>query len=121
MFGAMPSSIQHIRSGKLRALAVTSAERSDALPELPVIGDFVPGYEASGVFGLGVSKNTPREIIGKLNNAINAAFGDPRMKIRFAEFGGTALPGNSGDFGKLIADETEKWAKVVKFAGAKAD
>jgi tripartite-type tricarboxylate transporter receptor subunit TctC len=121
MFGAMPSSIQHIRSGKLRALAVTSAERSDALPELPAIGDFVPGYEASGVFGLGAPKNTPREIVGKLNDAVNAAFGDPRMEVRFAEFGGTALPGRSNDFGKLIADETEKWAKVVRFASIKPD
>jgi tripartite-type tricarboxylate transporter receptor subunit TctC len=116
MFGAMPSSVQHIRSGKLRALAVTTAVRSDALPELPPIGDFVAGYESSGVFGLGAPKNTPQEILGTLNRAINASFADPRMKARFAEFGGVPLPGSPGDFGKLVADETEKWAKVVRFA-----
>jgi tripartite-type tricarboxylate transporter receptor subunit TctC len=121
MFGAMPSSIQHIRSGKLRALAVTSAERSDALPELPPVGDFVPSYESSGVFGLGAPKNTPQQIIGTLNGAINASFADPKMKARFAEFGGAPLPGSPSDFGKLVANETEKWAKVVKFSAAKPD
>jgi tripartite-type tricarboxylate transporter receptor subunit TctC len=121
MFGAMPSSIPHVRSGKLRALAVTTAVRSDALPDVPPIGDFVPGYESSGVFGLGAPKNTPQEIIDKLNNAINLAFADPRMEARFAEFGGTALLGRPGDFGKLIADETEKWGKVVRFAKIKPE
>jgi tripartite-type tricarboxylate transporter receptor subunit TctC len=121
MFGAMPSSIPHVRLGKLRALAVTTAIRSGALPDVPPVGDFVPGYESSGVFGLGAPKNTPQEIIGKLNNANNAAFAHPGMKARFAEFGGTALPGWPDDFEKLIADETEKWGKVVRFAKIKPE
>ena len=121
MFGVLPSSIQHIRSGKLRALAVTTALRSDALPEIAPIRDVVPGYEASGVFGLGAPKRTPVEIVSKLNNQINAAFADPRMKARIADFGGTAIPGTPSDFGKIIADETEKWGKVVKFASIKPE
>jgi len=119
MFGVMASSIQHVRSGKLRPLAVTTAMRSEALPDIPPIGEFVPGYEASSVYGLGARRNTPPEIIGKLNSEINAAFADPRMKSRFAEFGGTALAGTPSDFGKLVSEETEKWGKVVKFAGMK--
>jgi tripartite-type tricarboxylate transporter receptor subunit TctC len=121
MFATMPSSIEYIRAGKLRALAVTTATRSDALPALPTVGDFVPGYEASAFFGVGAPKKTPTEIVNKLNQEINAALADPKMKARFAGLGGTALTGSPADFGKLIADETEKWAKVVKFSGAKPD
>jgi tripartite-type tricarboxylate transporter receptor subunit TctC len=121
MFGVMPSSIQHIRSGKLRALAVTTATRSEALPDIPPIGEFVPGYEASAAFGLGAPKNTASVIIGKLNSEINAALADAKMKARLAELGTTVLPGSSADFGKLIAAETEKWGKVVKFAGMRPD
>ena len=95
--------------------------RAEVLPELPTVGDFVPGYEASQWYGIGAPKNTPVEIIEKLNKEINVALADPRMKARFADLGGTVLPGSPTDFGKLIADETEKWAKVVKFAGLKAD
>jgi tripartite-type tricarboxylate transporter receptor subunit TctC len=95
--------------------------RSEALPDVPPIGEFVPGYEASAAFGLGAPRNTPSEIIAKLNSEINAAFADQRMKSRFADFGGMSLAGSSADFAKLIADETEKWGKVVKFAGIKPE
>jgi len=121
MFGVMPSSIQHIRSGKLRAIAVTTATRSEALPNIPPIGQFVPGYEASAAFGLGAPKNTASAIIGKLNNEINAALADAKMKARLADLGTTVLPGSPTDFGKLIAAEIEKWGKVVKFAGMKPE
>jgi tripartite-type tricarboxylate transporter receptor subunit TctC len=121
MFGVMPSSIQHIRSGKLRALAVTTATRSEALPDLPPIGEFVPGYEASAAFGLGAPKNTASVIIAKLNSEINAALADAKMKARLADLGTTVIPGSPADFGKLIAAETEKWGKVVKFAGMTPD
>jgi len=121
MFGVMPSSIQHIRSGKLRALAVTTATRSEALPDIPPIGEFVPGYEASAAFGLGAPKNTASVIIGKLNSEINAALADTKMKARLADLGTAVLPGSPADFGKLIAAETEKWSKVVKFAGMKSE
>ena len=121
MFDTMPSSIEYIRAGKLRALAVTTATRSEALPDIPTVGDFVPGYEASAWYGIGAPKNTPAEIIDKLNKEINAALADPKMKARLADLGGTVLPGSPADFGKLIADETEKWAKVVKFAGIKPE
>jgi len=121
MFGIMPSSIEHLRTGRLRPLAVTSATRSKALPEIPTIGDFVAGYEASTRFGIGAPKNTPADIVAKLNGAINAALADPKLKARLADLGGTALAGSPADFGKLIAEETEKWAKVVKFSGAKPD
>jgi tripartite-type tricarboxylate transporter receptor subunit TctC len=121
MFGVMPSSIQHIRSGKLRALAVTTATRSEALPDIPPIGEFVPGYEASAAFGLGAPKNTAAAIISKLNSEINAALADAKMKARLADLGTTVLPGSPADFGKLIAAETEKWGKVVKFAGMKPE
>jgi tripartite-type tricarboxylate transporter receptor subunit TctC len=113
--------IEHIRSGKLRALAVTTATRSDVLPDIPTVGDFVPGYESSGFFSVGAPKNAPAEIIGKLNGEINAALADPKVKARFADLGGTVLPGTPADFGKLIADETEKWAKVIKSTGIKAE
>jgi tripartite-type tricarboxylate transporter receptor subunit TctC len=116
-FGPIPPSIEHIRSGKLRALAVTSARRSQALPDIAAMSDFVPGYEASQWYGIGVPKNTPSEIIDKLNKEINASLADPIMKARLPDLGATALAGSPADFGKLIADETEKWGKVVKFAG----
>jgi tripartite-type tricarboxylate transporter receptor subunit TctC len=121
MFDAVVSSIAYIRAGKLRPLAVTTSTRSDVLRDIPTVGDFVPGYEASNWFGLGVPRNTPVEIVDKLNKEINAALADPKLKARLADLGGTVIPGSPADFGKLIADETEKWAKVVKFSGAKPD
>jgi tripartite-type tricarboxylate transporter receptor subunit TctC len=121
MIDTTPASMQHIRSGRLRPLAVTTATRADALPDLPTVGDFVPGYEATSWFGIGVPKNTPAEIIEKLNKEINTALADPKIKARLVDLGGTVLPGSPADFGKLIADETEKWAKVIKFSGAKPD
>src|SRR5262245_16114584 len=117
----MAASIEYIRAGKLRALAVTTATRSEALPDIPTLGDLVPGFEASQWVGLGAPKNTPAEIVDKLNKEINAALADPKMKARLADLGATALPSSPADFGKFIADETEKWGKVVKFAGIKAD
>ena len=120
MFDTTPASIEHIRAGKLRALAVTTTTRSEALPDIPTVNDFVRGYEASGWFGLGVPKNTPTEIVEKLNKEINSALVDSKIKAQFANLGGTVLPGSPGDFGKLIAEETEKWAKVIKFANIKA-
>jgi tripartite-type tricarboxylate transporter receptor subunit TctC len=120
-FGTTTASIEHIRAGQLRALAVTTATRSETLPDIPTMGDFVPGYEASGFFGVGAPKNTPAEIIEKLNKEINAALGDAKMKARLADLGGMVLLGSPADFGKLIADETDKWGRVVKFSGAKAE
>jgi tripartite-type tricarboxylate transporter receptor subunit TctC len=120
-FASMPSVIEYIRAGRLRALAVTTATRSDALPEIPTVGEFVPGYEASTWYGVGIPKNTPVEIIDMLNKEINAALADSNMKARLADLGGTVLAGSPADYGKLIAEETEKWGKVVKFSGAKAD
>jgi tripartite-type tricarboxylate transporter receptor subunit TctC len=120
LFSAVTSSIETIKAGKVRALAVTTATRSEALPDLPTVAEFVPSYEASNWWGIGAPKSTPAEIVDKLNRDINAALADPRMKARLAELGGTMLSGSPADFGKLIADETEKWAKVVKFAGIKA-
>jgi len=113
--------IGYIGTGKLRALAITTATRSDALPDIPTIGEFVPGYEASSVFGLGAPRNTPTEIIDKLNREINAALADPEFKARLAHLDGTALGGSPADFGKLIADETGKWGKVIKLANVKPD
>jgi tripartite-type tricarboxylate transporter receptor subunit TctC len=121
MFPATVVSIEYIRAGRLRALAVTTAMRSEALPDFPTVGEFVAGYEASAWFGIGAPKNTPTEIVDKLNKEVNAALADPNMKARLADLGGTALAGSPADFAKLIADETEKWAKVVKFAGIKAE
>jgi tripartite-type tricarboxylate transporter receptor subunit TctC len=118
-FDPIPNSIGYIRAGKVRPLAITSATRSEALPDVPTVGEFVPGYEASFWFGIGAPKATPGEIVDKLNKEVNAALADPKMKARLAELGATALPGSSADFGKFIADETEKWGKVIKFAGIK--
>jgi len=120
-FDNMPSSIEHIRAGKLRPLAVTTTARSEALPDTPVLADTVPCYEASAWFGAGAPKGTPSEIIEKLNKEINAALSDPKMQARLADLGGMLMVGSPADFGKIIAEETEKWAKVVKFSGAKAE
>jgi len=120
-FPTMPASIEHIRTGKLRALAVTTAKRSDALPDIPTVGEFLPGYEASNWYGVGIPKNTPAEIIDKLNKEINAGLADPKMKARLADFGSTPLVGSPADLGKLIADDTEKWGKVIKSAGIKPE
>jgi tripartite-type tricarboxylate transporter receptor subunit TctC len=120
-FPGTVSSIEYIRAGTLRALAVTTATRSDALPELPTVGEFVPGYEASTWFGLGAPKATPAEIVDKLNKEINAGLVDPKLKARLHDLGGTPLPGSPAEFGNLIADETEKWAKVIKFANIKPE
>jgi len=120
-FDPMPSSIGYVKAGQLRPLAVTTATRSEALPELPSVGDAVAGYEASTWYGVGAPKNTPAEIIDKLNKEINAGLADPRLKTRLTELGGMMLTGSSADFGTFISDETQKWAKVVKFSGAKAD
>jgi tripartite-type tricarboxylate transporter receptor subunit TctC len=116
MFDNLPGSIQYVRAGVTRALAVTTTARSDALPDLPTVADFVPGYEVSAWFGLGAPRNTPKEIIGRLNEEINAAFADAKMKTRLTDFGGMALAGLPADFGKLIGEETEKWGKVVRAA-----
>jgi tripartite-type tricarboxylate transporter receptor subunit TctC len=121
MFDNLPSSAEYIKTGKLRGLAVTSTIRSEVLPDLPTVSEFVPGYEASAWYGIGVPKDTPAEIIDKLNKAVNVILGDPTSKARFAELGASLLPGLPADFGKLVAEETEKWGKVVKFCGAKAD
>jgi tripartite-type tricarboxylate transporter receptor subunit TctC len=121
MFAAMPSAIEHVRAGRLRALAVTTAARSPVLPDVPSVGEFVPGYEASSWYGIGVPKGTPPEVIDTLNKAVNAALADPKLKSRIGDLGGTMLAGSPAAFGMLIADETEKWAKVVKFSGARAD
>jgi tripartite-type tricarboxylate transporter receptor subunit TctC len=122
MFATVPSSIGYIRAGRLRALAVTPATRSEALPDVPSVGDFVPGYDASDWYGVGAPKNTPTDIVDRLHGEINAGFADPKMKARFAELGVTAMPSDlPADFGRLIVGETEKWAKVIKFAGVKAE
>jgi len=121
MFDLMPSSIGYIKGGKLRPLAVTTAARSDKLPDVPSVADFVPGYEASAVGGFGAPKGTPKEIVDKLNAEINAALADPTIKSRLANLGGTTLPGSPADFGKLIAGETEKWAKVIRVENIKPE
>jgi len=120
-FDPMPSSIEYVKAGKLRPLAVTTAVRSQALPEIPTVGEFVPGYEASTWYGVGAPRNTPAEIIDRLNGEINAGLADARLKARLADLGGMALAGSAADFGAFIADETVKWAKVVKFSGARAE
>ncbi len=121
LFAATPGTTDYIATGKLRALAVTSAARAEVLPQLPTIADFVPGYEASQWYGIAAPRNTPAEIVGKLNREINAAIADPAMKARFAAIGGEPLPGSPAEFGRLIAEETEKWAKVVRAAGIKPE
>jgi tripartite-type tricarboxylate transporter receptor subunit TctC len=121
MFDNVPTSIEFIRAGKLRPLAVTTATRSEVLPDIPTVGDFVPGYEASAWYGVGVPKGTPAEIVDKLNKEITAILAEPKNKARLAELGASLLAGSAADFGKLVAEETEKWAKVVKFSGAKPD
>jgi len=120
-FGTLSGSIEYIRSGKLRALAVTTAARSEMLPDVPTVGEFVPGYEASTWSGVGAPKSTPPEIIDKLNVEINAALADPKMKARLADLGGTVLAGSPADFGKFIAEETEKWGKVIRAANIKVE
>ena len=121
LFDNLPSSIEYIRAGKLRALGVTTAARSPALPDVPAVAETVPGYEASAWFGIGAPRGTPPEIVDKLNAAVNAGLADPKLRARLADLGGAPLAGSPADFGKLIAEETEKWAKVVKFSGARAD
>jgi tripartite-type tricarboxylate transporter receptor subunit TctC len=121
LFGSTSLTIEQIRAGKLRPLAVTTATRWEGLPDIPTVGDFVPGYEASAVFGIGAPKKTPDEIIDKLNKEINAGLADPKLKARLADLGGTVLVGSPADFGKLVTDDTEKWGKVIKFADIKPE
>jgi tripartite-type tricarboxylate transporter receptor subunit TctC len=121
LFNPPPASIAYIRAGRLRALAVTTATRSDALPDIPTVGEFVPDYEASTWYGVGAPKNTPAEIIEKLNREINAGLADPKIKARFAELGGEVLALSSANFGQLIADETEKWGNVIRSLNIKAE
>jgi tripartite-type tricarboxylate transporter receptor subunit TctC len=121
MFPSIPSSIEYIRAGKLRALAVTAAARSEVLPDLPPANEFVPGYEVSAWYGAGVPKNTSGEIVQRLNNEINAGLADPKLRSRLADMGGTVLAGSPANFGKLIAEETEKWGKVIRATNIRAD
>jgi tripartite-type tricarboxylate transporter receptor subunit TctC len=121
VFGTMPSTIDHVRAGTLRALAVTTAARSDLLPEVPAMGEFLPGYEASQWYGIAAPKITPPAVVDILNREINAAVADPKLKARLAELGGTPLVGAPADFARHIAVETDKWRDVVKFFGASAD
>jgi tripartite-type tricarboxylate transporter receptor subunit TctC len=121
LFATLASSIEFIRTGKLRGLAVTTAMRSDALPDLPTVNEFVPGYEESSWYGVGAPRGTPAEVIDKINKEINAGLADPKMKAQLADLGGIEIAGSPVDFGKLIAEETEKWAKVIRAAGIKAD
>jgi tripartite-type tricarboxylate transporter receptor subunit TctC len=121
MFDNIPTCAEHVKSGKLRGLAVTSTTRSEVLPDLPTVADFLPGYEASAWYGIVAPKNTPAEVIDRLNKEINGVLADPAAKTRFAELGAILLPGSAADFGKLLADETDKWGKVVKFSGARVD
>jgi len=120
MFATTAAAVEYVRAGKLRALAVTTATGWEGLPDIPTVGDFLPGYEASQFYGLGAPKNTPAEIVDKLNREINAGIADPKLRARLADLGGTALAGSPADFGKLIADETEKWGKVIRAANIKA-
>jgi tripartite-type tricarboxylate transporter receptor subunit TctC len=121
MFPTSIASIEHIRAGRLRALAVTTATRSEELPDIPTVAEFVPGYEASVWFGIGAPRTTPAEIVDKLNKEINAGLVDPKFNARLADLGGTVLAGSPADFGKLISDETEKWAKVIRAANIKPE
>jgi tripartite-type tricarboxylate transporter receptor subunit TctC len=120
-FGAAPASIEYVRSGKLRALAVTTATRSQAMPDIPTVGEFVPGYEASAWYGVGAPKSTPMIIVEKLNREINTALGDPNIRAQLAHQGSTVIPGSPAEFGKLLADETEKWGKVIRAANIKPE
>jgi tripartite-type tricarboxylate transporter receptor subunit TctC len=120
-FGSLPATIEHIRAGRLRALAATTATRFETLPDIPAVAEFVPGYEASQWFAAGLRKDTPAEIIDKLNREANAALADPKMKARLTDLGTTVFPGTAADFGKFVAEETEKWGKVVKASGAKPE
>ena len=119
VFPSSASSMEHVRTGQVRGLAVTGSNRLDALPNLPTVADSVPGYEASSLYGIGAPRNTPAEVIDRLNKEVNAALADPKLKARLADLGGTPFGGSSAEFGRLMADETEKWGKVVKFAGIK--
>jgi tripartite-type tricarboxylate transporter receptor subunit TctC len=119
MFEPIPSSIEYVKAGRLRALAVTSATRSAALPDIPTVGEFVPGYEGTAWFGIGAPKNTPIQIVDKLNGEVTAGLADPKIKERLADLGGVQMPMTPAEFGKLIADETEKWGKVVRAANIK--
>jgi tripartite-type tricarboxylate transporter receptor subunit TctC len=121
MFDQMTSSIGYIKAGRLRVLGVTTATRVEMLRDIPTVGEVVPGYEASAWYGICAPRNTPDEIVAKLNKEINAGLADPKLRARLADLGGTVLTGSPADFGKFIADETEKWAKVIKFAGIKAE
>ena len=121
IFVPTAASIEYVRAGRLRALAVTSTTRIDALPDLPPTSDFVPGYEASSWYGIGAPRNTPAEIIQRLNKEINAGLAEPKIKARFADIGGTALPGSPADFAKVIAEDTEKWGKVIRTAHIKPE
>ena len=121
MIDAMPSSIEHIKAGKLRALAVTTATRVPSLPDVPSLSDFVRGYEASSWYGVGAPRQTPAEVVNQLNKEVNAGLSDPKITMRLAELGAVALSGSSADFGKLIRDKTEKWRKVVRAANITLD
>ena len=121
LFAGTPEAMEHIRTGRLRPLAVTGTTRSSVMADVPTIGDHLPGYEASGFFGVGAPRNTPAEVIDRLNKEINAALADPKIKERLADLGGAVIPSSPVDFGKLIVDETQKWAKVIRFAGIKAE
>jgi tripartite-type tricarboxylate transporter receptor subunit TctC len=121
VFNPVPESMEYIRAGKLRPLAVTTAARSDVLPDVPAMGDFVPGYEASAVQDIGAPRNTPAEIVDLLNKEINAGLAEPKLKARFADLGATVFPVSPSDFGTFMAEETEKWSKVIKFTDAKAE
>jgi tripartite-type tricarboxylate transporter receptor subunit TctC len=121
MFDNVPTSVEFIRSGKIRPLAVTSAARIELFPDLPTVADYVPGYEASAWYGIGAPKGTPADIVDRLNREANAILAEPATKARLAELGASLLPGSPADFGKLVADETEKWGKVIRFAGIKAE
>jgi len=120
-FSSLTAAVEYIKAGKLRALAVTTATRSDALPDIPTVGEFVPGFEASTWYGVGAPKATPAEVVEKLNKEIRASLADPKLQARLADLGGTVMTDSPADFAKFIADETEKWGKVVKFVGIKAD
>ena len=121
MFDNVPSSIELIRAGKLRPIAVTQSTRFEGLPEIPTVSEFLPSYEASSWFGIGAPKNTPASIVDKLNKEVNAGLADPKLRAKIGELGGTVLGGSAADFGRLVAEETHKWGKVVKFSGAKPD